>query len=134
MNLDDYMKMRFYLNNRNYIILPPNQYMLDTTVIQKTFFQEDNVTARYSIKYFLREHSGEHVDDVPDSKYRFGVSVNGMMCFKNENSDKYSDRDTLNINYYLHEFKEPAIIEEHFEKIWYSLNGLLEHYPHKGFF
>lgn len=136
MNIHDYMKMRFYLNNRNYITLPPNQYMIDTTIIQKTFFAEDNETVKYSIKYYLRENSGEHIH-ADDSKYRFGVSVNALFCFKNTNENdtgKYVDRDTLNINYYLHDFKEPEIIEQHFEKMWYSLNEELDHYPHKGFF
>lgn len=137
MNLDDYIKLRFYLNNCDYRELSgSSMHIPDTTIIEKSVYTENKEHVKYTIKYYLKEYSYDYNDGV-DNPHRFGVSLNVSLYVKNNkipNSDReYIPNDSMSINYFMGTFKEPREVEEHIEKIWNTLN-IFDNYPFKGYY
>lgn len=136
MNLEDYIKLRFFLNNQNYKELPTNAYLPDTTIIEKNIFTEDKEFIKYSIKYYLKQYAFEN-DKESMENHQFGVNVSVILYIKNHNKEldnkAYIPNDSLNMNYYMATFKEPNIIEGYVETIWNTLS-IFDNYPFKGYY
>lgn len=136
MHLEDYIKLRFYLNNLEYKELPTNVHIPDTTVIEKNILTEDKQNIKYTIKYYLKGYACEE-DKEPGDFYRFGVNVSAVLYVENPdkdiNSKIYTPSDSVNINYYMASFKEPKFIENYFETIWNTLN-IFDNYPFRGYY
>lgn len=136
MNLDDYIKLRFYLNNQEYKEVSNPLYIPDTTIIEKNIYTEDKQNIKYTLKYYLKEYSHD-CDDGSDNPSRFGVNLNVSFYVKNkkktENNKHYIPNDCVNINYYMGSFKEPSEVEGYMETIWNSLN-IFDNYPFKGYY
>lgn len=135
MNLDDYIKLRFYLNNANYTEVITS-HIPDTTIIEKHVYTEDKQNIKYTLKYYMKEYAYEP-NDGADSPHRFAVNLSVSLYVKNNslinNKKKYIPNDSININYYMGVFSEPCEIEKHIETIWNSLN-IFDNYPFKGYY
>lgn len=135
MNLDDYIKLRFYLNNSAYNEIVAS-HIPDTTIIEKHVYTEDKQNIKYTLKYYMKEYTYDHSDGA-DNPHRFGVNLSVSLYIKNNNiitdTKKYIPNDSININYYMGTFREPQEVEEYIETIWNSLN-IFDNYPFKGYY
>lgn len=136
MNLDDYIKLRFYLNNQEYKEVSSAIHIPDTTIIEKNIYTEDRQSIKYTIKYYLKEYAYDH-DDGSNNLYRFAVNLSVSLYVKNnkktENNKDFIPNDCVNVNYYMGTFKEPSEVEGYVETIWNSLN-IFDNYPFKGYY
>lgn len=135
MNLEQYIKLRCDLNNKDY------KEVKDSFEIGRGFFKVDKIVKneegeiKYIIKYSLKDYG----DDVKDERYRYNATVSTTF-FVRRNDIEISEPestirkyDTFSMYYHFSYYQNPSIVEKMFEDTWCGLKVFSNNpYPKSG--
>lgn len=135
MNLEQYIKLRCDLNNKDY------QEIKDSFEIGRGFTKIDKTVrnkegeVKYIIKYSLRDYG----DDVKDEKYRYNATVSTTFFIRRgdiealESESTIRKYDTFSMYYHFSYYQNPSTVEDMFENTWQNLAVFSNNpYPKSG--
>lgn len=124
MNVEDYVKLRCALNNRNYVeVKEYYESTVENFKVEKYVLDEFG-NVKYCVKYTVKDYG-----DISKQDFRYTASVSATFFIQRKdlksldiktNIDGY---DSLSMYYHFCFYQEPSVIEETFEKIWDNFNN-----------
>lgn len=124
MNLEQYIKLRCDLNNKDYKEVNDTWDSGNNTFKAEKFILNENNVVKYVIKYTVIDYG----ENTSNQYHQYNATVSATFFIERkdiaEEMKKYTTQkyDTFSMYYHLVHYQEPNNIEKIFEDTWNKLN------------